>query len=201
MFGSGACILDAKLSFESYRLASDMGTPAQLLQFIKESFGANNVQLAKMVNVSRPTIYNWYEGMPPEVENLRRLNVVAGLARDWEDLIASRAALTETADGAMLIEALSQENLDVSALRSALAQTALRQTPEQVADKRRRKILAQTLAGESFEARADIARERTAAGKVSYESDPEDSARIVQVQPNGTRVRGHLVGRVFVQDE
>lgn len=202
MFGSGCRILDAKLPFEAYYVASGIGTPAQLLQIIKKSFGANVVQMAKMLKVSRPTIYNWDEGMPPEVDNLRRLNMVASLARDWEGLVASRVALTETTEGATLMEALSQDDLDVNVLRRTLTQVALRQTPEQAADQRCRKILAQKLAaGASAKARNDIGRERMAAGKVSYESDPEDPARIVQVQPDGTRVRGRLVGRVFVQDE
>ena len=46
-----------------------------------------------------------------------------------------------------------------------------------------------------------VLRERIGlAGKTLYEVDPEDSNRIVQVQPDGRRVRGRIVDRVFVAE-
>ena len=48
---------------------------------------------------------------------------------------------------------------------------------------------------------ASVLRERIGlAGKALYEVDPDDSNRIVQVQPDGRRVRGRRVGSEFVED-
>lgn len=48
---------------------------------------------------------------------------------------------------------------------------------------------------------APVLRERLGlSGQTLYEVDPDDSARIVQVQPDGRRVRGQFVNRIFVAD-
>jgi hypothetical protein len=48
---------------------------------------------------------------------------------------------------------------------------------------------------------ASVLRERIGlTGKTLYEVDPDDSNKIVQVQPDGRRVRGRIVNRVFVAE-
>lgn len=37
-------------------------------------------------------------------------------------------------------------------------------------------------------------------GQTLYEVDPSDSERIIQVRPDGSRVRGQLVNRIFVEE-
>ena len=54
---------------------------------------------------------------------------------------------------------------------------------------------------ETIEARRDIVRERHVAGKPVYVGDPEDPDKLIQMLPDGSRIRGHMVNRQFVPDE
>lgn len=48
---------------------------------------------------------------------------------------------------------------------------------------------------------ASVLRERIGLeGQTLYEVDPEDSNRIIQVQPDGRRIHGRFVNRVFAED-
>ena len=55
--------------------------------------------------------------------------------------------------------------------------------------------------GETSEARSDIVRERLGAGKPVYVGDPDAPGKLIQILPDGRRIRGRMVKRQFVPDE
>lgn len=174
-------------------------TTTTMLSVIEKLFGDSASDMARMLRVSRPMIYHYREGMEPSVENKRRLQTLANLASDWGAVQSQplRKALKEQQpEGRTLLEYLSDEELDVVALRRMLFRRISR------ADQTLRNNLANALAsGESAEARGDITRARHAAGKPVYVGDPEAPGKLIQVCPDGTRVRGRMIKRQFVPDE
>ena len=54
---------------------------------------------------------------------------------------------------------------------------------------------------ETIEERLDIVRERHAAGKPVYVGDPHSLGKLIQMLPDGRRIRGQMVNRQFVPDE
>ncbi len=71
-------------------------------------------------------------------------------------------------------------------------------TPEEEASERQRLLEAL----EQFShTPAPVLRDRLGlTGQTLYEVDPSDSERIIQVRPDGSRVRGQLVNRIFVEE-
>ena len=51
---------------------------------------------------------------------------------------------------------------------------------------------------ETIEERLDIVRERHASGKPVYIGDPYNPGRLIQMLPDGRRIRGQMVNRKFV---
>jgi len=172
---------------------------ATLLGTVENAFGASVTDIAKMLRVSRPMVYHYRQGMEPSAENKTRLQTLALLANDWSALtdqplkIALKAKQPE---GGTLLDFLSGEKLDIATLRPIVQRTAI------TADHATRRKLADALATpESTEARADIARERHAEWKPVYVGDPETPGKLIQLLPDGTRVRGRIINRQFVADD
>ena len=54
---------------------------------------------------------------------------------------------------------------------------------------------------ETIEERLDIVRERHASGKLVYVGDPHNPGMLIQMLPDGRRIRGQMVNRKFVPDD
>ena len=54
---------------------------------------------------------------------------------------------------------------------------------------------------ETIEARRDVVRERHISGKPVYVGDPDKPGKLIQMLPNGRRIRGQMVNRQFLPDE
>ena len=65
----------------------------------------------------------------------------------------------------------------------------------------RRRFADAMVKGQSSEERLDIVRERHKAGKPVIVGDPDALGRVIQIQPNGRRIRGRMEKRRFVPDE
>lgn len=90
-------------------------TVGERLTAIRSNFQLNTIELAKVLRVTRQTIYDWNaERQTPQPNSLERLRALCSLSRKWRESIG---ADTETvhrkfADKAELIAALTTENLD-----------------------------------------------------------------------------------------
>lgn len=174
-------------------------TTVKMLTAIENIFGDSASNMAKILRVSRPMIYHYREGMEPSVENKRRLQTLASLASDSYSQVSLplRGHLkVKQPEGRTLLDFLSDEDLDVVALRRMLQRTIA------TADRALRNNLAKGLSREeSTDARGDIVRERHAAGRPVYVGDPDAPGKLIQILPGGGRVRGRIVKRQFVPDE
>jgi transcriptional regulator with XRE-family HTH domain len=67
--------------------ASAMVAPAaELITQIKEGWQFNMTELADLMGVQRPTLYNWQNGKTsPDAEKIQRLQVIAAAARVWNE--------------------------------------------------------------------------------------------------------------------
>jgi len=171
----------------------------KMLAAIESMFGDSASDMAKILRVSRPMIYHYRDGMEPSVENKRRLQTLAALAGEWKSQVVQplkRLLKAKQPEGRTLLDLLSDQDLDVVALRRMLERNIAN------ADQALRNNLATTLTlGESAEARRDIIRERHAAGRPVYVGDPDAPGKLIQILPGGRRVRGRMVQRRFVPDE
>lgn len=69
-------------------------------------------------------------------------------------------------------------------------------------DRALRRDLADELSREeTIEARRDIVRERHVSGKPVYVGDPDNPGKLIQMLPNGRKIRGQMVNRVFLPGE
>jgi transcriptional regulator with XRE-family HTH domain len=166
------------------------------LQRIERAFGDSATELAKILRVSRPMIYHYRRGMRPSVENFRRLKLLA----DFADYVSTEAGVSlgpvlkaPQPEGQSLLELLSAEIPDVALIKRIL--------PRASADLQKRQRLATALGNATPHDRQDIMRDRHMSGKPVYVTDPDVPGRIVQIQPDQSRVRGRMVNRVFVPDE
>jgi len=65
----------------------------------------------------------------------------------------------------------------------------------------RRKLADELSREESIEERLDIVRDCHASGKPVYVGDPDNPGRLIQILPDGRRIRGQMVNRKFVPDD
>jgi hypothetical protein len=176
-----------------------VGTTDRMLNVIEGVFGNSASDLAKILRVSRPMVYHYREGMEPSLENKRRIETLAGLADELSGLVScplSGLLEVKQPEGRTLLDYLSDEELDVPVLRRVLERNI------NTADQALRNNLAISLTrGQTSEARSDILRERLGAGKPVYVGDPDAPGTLIQILPDGRRIRGRMVKRQFVPDE
>jgi hypothetical protein len=186
-FGMEAMPIARLESFHEARMA---------LRDIESVFGTSASILSKILRVSRPMIYHYRDGMIPSVDNLRRLKLIADLANstpiqsDFSFVPVLKSSLPE---GKTLLKLLSERNPDVSLLRRIMARNA--------ADIQKRQNMAEAIAYATPYERKDILRERHAAGRPVYITDPALPGKIIQIRPDKSRIPGRMVNRVFVPEE
>ena len=62
---------------------------AELIGRIKEGWALNMTELAELLGVQRPTLYNWLKGKTsPDAKLLKHLQTLAATAADWTDATA-----------------------------------------------------------------------------------------------------------------
>lgn len=176
----------------------EMGrSTAEMVRDLQSFFGINVKETADILNVSRPMVYHYQKGMEPAPENRRRLALLTSFVDEWQsfDVSLVRSYLkVRQPEGKTLLDYLNEKEVDVVAVREIMRRAT-------APDRRMRETLAKNiLAGESLQQRRDIAEERHAAGKPVYVADPSAPHRIVQVLPDGTRIRGSMINRKFVPD-
>lgn len=175
------------------------GTTLTMLAAIENIFGDSATNMAKILRVSRPMIYHYRQGMEPSIENKRRLQTLAALASDSYSQVSRplRGHLkAKQPEGRTLLDLLSDEDLDVAALRRMVQRTIA------IADRALRNNLATELSREeTADTRRDIIRERHAVGKPVYVGNADAPGELIQILPGGRRVRGRMVKRQFVPDE
>ena len=199
--GTGSC--ETYVMFEAVPFSTaHFGTTAKnLLDTIEFAFGRSATNLATILRVSRPMIYHYRKGMEPTAENRRRLLALAEFTSDWISQIDRSFEVdlkTELPEGRSLLDYLSEPELDFGALRRVINRS--------LEDRRRDRALRQQLADEltrkeTLEERRDIVRERHGAGEPVYVGDPQNPGKLIQMLPDGLRIRGRMVNRQFVPDE
>lgn len=176
----------------------EMGrSTADMVHDLQAFFGINVKETADILNVSRPMVYHYQKGMEPAPENKRRLALLTSFVDEWQafdvSLVQSYLKVRQP-EGKTLLDYLNEEQVNVVAVREIMRRAT-------APDRRMRENLAKSImAGETVKQRRDIAEERHAAGKPVYVADPNASHKIVQVLPDGTRIRGSMANRKFVPD-
>lgn len=93
------------------------------LAIIRQAFSLSTVELSKVFNVSRQTIYDWADG-PRSVsdENRQRISSILTLASDWNsrELGPLGRIVREPIDGISLLDGLSTTELDIDNLLALL---------------------------------------------------------------------------------
>lgn len=197
---------DGKIEFP-YELIWNVPSPRTIpeeINLIEEALGVTVKELAELLRVSRPMIYHWRAGMEPSRENRARIEAIARLADDWIQMdkapLGQRLHLKQ-AEGNTLIDLLSDEVLDVSAIRVVMKRLVGVHKTGASEIAARESLLRSIAEGEPAEIRADVIQERKAAGKLSYVGDAKIPGRLIEILPDGTRRSGHMVKRKFVPDD
>src|SRR3989338_2117173 len=91
-------------------------TPGEIVSIIRAALSLNITEVAKALQVKRPTIYAWISDQAePQGHNLRRLNELLGIARHWMRLSNKPLGVfVRQADrtGHSLVDILSNEPID-----------------------------------------------------------------------------------------
>lgn len=190
---SFACITET-LPIESRKHRIDA---SQHIAAIEALFELSATDLAKVLRVSRPMVYHYRVGMEPTEGNLRRIEALGGLAREYgmsTTRVPKRLLRTPQPEGQSLFDYLCDDQLNLKSIRRILAR-ALEDLP-------RREQLAHTLAKlQHAQGASPVVRARHSQGKPIYVSDPESPGKVIQIGPDQTRLRGRIVNRKFVPDD
>ncbi len=195
---------ETKFPFELIWNTPDSRTIPENLKLIEQALGVTVKELAHILRVSRPMIYHWRDGaMEPSPKNRARIEAIARIAIDWNDLeqkpIGQRLHFDQV-EGNTLMSLLYSDALDVPAIRAVMGRLVSIQKASDVEVATRKALLHSIVEGESSEERMDIIRERQSAGKPSYIGDACHSGKLFEIQPDGTRRPGRIVDRKFVPE-
>lgn len=164
------------------------------LQVIERCLTDSASDIAKILRVSRQMIYHYRQGMEPEIDNFRRMKLIANYVTDVSCEVSLQPVLKlPQPEGKSLLAYLSEEKPDSQVVQRIVMRAS--------ADLKRRMKLATLAAYATPDDRRDIMRARHQAGKPIYVTDPNNPGRIVQIRPDQSRVSGRMVNRVFVPDE
>jgi len=170
-----------------------------MLADIQAAFGGTGDELASILHVTRQTLYNYKSGMEPAVENKRRVQYFARLAKDF---MAAPGTLTKgiltiaQPEGYTLLDLMSAADVDSQAVRTVVSR--IRDANDRSL---RGKLAAELAREETTHERSDIARDRSKAGKPRYVGDPDAPGKLIRIDPDGRRTRGQMINRQFVPDD
>jgi DNA-binding XRE family transcriptional regulator len=87
--------LFTKETFNSINLLNiddnaDFVTPKEQINDLRKYMGFNISELAKIIKVKRPTIYEWLEGKSPNPRNQTRLDLIYSFCKRWKEMGAGR---------------------------------------------------------------------------------------------------------------
>lgn len=100
-----------------------IASPAEQLLMLRRVLNLSITDVARILRVERPTIYEWLAGGSPRPNNLRRINDVSSLAQYWGNLSAPppRHFLNAAVLGyRSLLDVLSAEPINVGMARAAI---------------------------------------------------------------------------------
>lgn len=100
-------------------------TIAEKLDLIRNAFGLSMSALAKVLQSSRASIYNWYKAEPRSDEVLERIDTLHEIALQWKDMnpyhyAPGKLMKQKLADGQSLLERLGQDSLDKESVQRGL---------------------------------------------------------------------------------
>jgi hypothetical protein len=98
-------------------------TPVDQVTAIKFYLGLKISDIASILHVQRPTIYEWLSGTSPHQSNYRRLHQLYEIASEWRSLSYKQIgnyARTPRLGEKSLLNLLSQDTLDRDAITTAL---------------------------------------------------------------------------------
>lgn len=170
-----------------------------MLDSIEKLFGDSATDLSKILRVSRPMIYHYRKGVEPSMEIRRRLQALANLADDYHLSVTQpmKADLKAVQpEGRTLLDFLSDEELNSEALHLML-QRIIKNSDAIL----RNKLAHELARHESEEERKDILRARHTEGRPIYIGDPDAPGTLIQIRPDGQRIRGRMVNRKFIPDK
>ena len=76
-------------SFEAVEVAPAVVAVAELINSIKHGWPLNMTELAELMGVQRPTLYNWIKGKTsPDPKSQKHLQTLAAAAADWKEATA-----------------------------------------------------------------------------------------------------------------
>jgi len=126
---------------QMHRRLSQLVDTSERVAALRRYFSLNITDLAKVLRVERPTIYAWLQGnAAPHPGNLKRLEQIYQLSRDWRTLSAAPAGKYIYApfeDGRSLLGYLSTEELNETAIRQAFSLLQARLAQAKVTSTRR----------------------------------------------------------------
>jgi hypothetical protein len=170
-----------------------------MLADIQTAFGGTGDELASILHVTRQTLYNYKRGMEPAIENKRRVQYFARLAKDFMATPGnlSKGMLTiAQPEGYTLLDLMSAVDVDSQAVRTVV--TRIRDANDRSL---RGKLAAELAREETTHERSDIARDRSKAGKPVYVGVPDAPGKLIRIHPDGKRTRGQMINRQFVPDD
>lgn len=113
------------ISFVQPRRVSQLVDTSERLAALRRYFSLNITDLAKVLRVERPTIYSWLqENAAPHSGNLRRIEKIYQLARDWRAMSAApvgKYVHQPLENSQSLLNYLSAEELNETAIQRAFA--------------------------------------------------------------------------------
>jgi DNA-binding transcriptional regulator YiaG len=98
-------------------------TVAERLDLIKGRLGLSITQLAELFDVTRKTVYDWYEGTEPRRNAVNRIEIlieVLNKASPEIDLVRLKAVWNISVFGKSFLAVLGEDNLDAGTLQNAL---------------------------------------------------------------------------------
>jgi transcriptional regulator with XRE-family HTH domain len=115
---------DQPLSFSAVEASPAVVPVAELINNIKHGWSINMTELAELMGVQRPTLYNWLNGKTsPDVQLQKHLQTLAATAADWQESTAGANwdfLLDYTgprADEVTIRETLAQPDVSTSEIR------------------------------------------------------------------------------------
>ena len=172
---------------------------SSMLETISSFCSEQKADIAKLLHVSRPTIYKIESGEQISERVRRRLLLLAGICQNYiaRGLTTISSVIKDRqSDGSSLFDILSAEEIDTEALDQLLCQYT---TSDDFFVRLR---LAAALSRPApIHTRTEILEPRQRCGKMTYVGDTDDPTKLIQIAPDGARSRGRMIDREFVPDE